>query len=337
MARCRAAVVPAHGQLDRRRPRRQSVRHRRHAARTRCAAERARVLGFYLDELHALGAELSLDGAPGHRLRRAAGAGRALARPLAAPRRTSPTGARCPASTRASRRPPHALGIGDATRRAGRRCAAPIRSADGVRRPTSTSLHRSLARQRLAALIAPRPAAHAAPRRRRLRLPSRRRSTCARTPTCTSASSPSCSRRRAPRHDYTALAEDGARRAAAGRARRRRACCARPSSTTRDETRGELAIFARPPRAHAALRRGRDAATTSSRKADGVSDLLEVALLLKEAGLLRPREGAHATSTSCRCSRPSTTCATAAASWTRCFALPDYARAARQPRRRCRR
>ena len=90
----RAAVLPAHGQLDRRRPRRQPVRHRRRAARRRCGCRATAPSRFYLEELHALGAELSLDGrivsVSDRRCRRWPSA-----RPTA-PRtaRTSPTGAR---------------------------------------------------------------------------------------------------------------------------------------------------------------------------------------------------------------------------------------------------
>jgi phosphoenolpyruvate carboxylase len=57
-----------------------------------------------------------------------------------------------------------------------------------------------------------------------------------------------------------------------------------------DETRGELEIS----RAAAAMRERYGAASLSNyviSKTDGVSDVLEVALLLREAGLLRPREG----------------------------------------------
>ncbi|WP_332673831.1 phosphoenolpyruvate carboxylase [Aromatoleum sp.] len=58
-----------------------------------------------------------------------------------------------------------------------------------------------------------------------------------------------------------------------------------------DETEGELAIFRA---ARAAHRRFGPAAIANCiiSKTDGVSDLLELALLLKEAGLLRPRERA---------------------------------------------
>jgi phosphoenolpyruvate carboxylase len=63
-----------------------------------------------------------------------------------------------------------------------------------------------------------------------------------------------------------------------------------PFFTYSDETMGELAIF-RAARA-AQLRYGKAAIeNVIISKADGVSDILEVAVLLKEAGLLRPREG----------------------------------------------
>jgi phosphoenolpyruvate carboxylase len=57
-----------------------------------------------------------------------------------------------------------------------------------------------------------------------------------------------------------------------------------------EETLGELAIFRAAREAHE--RYGKDAIeNVIISKADGVSDVLEVALLLKEAGLCRPREG----------------------------------------------
>ena len=58
-----------------------------------------------------------------------------------------------------------------------------------------------------------------------------------------------------------------------------------------DETEGELAIFRAARRIHD--RYGRSAIeNVVISKADGVSDVLEVAVLLKEVGLLRPHEGA---------------------------------------------
>jgi phosphoenolpyruvate carboxylase len=63
-----------------------------------------------------------------------------------------------------------------------------------------------------------------------------------------------------------------------------------PFFTYSEETMGELAIF---HAAREAQRRYGKAAIENViiSKADGVSDILEVALLLKESGLLRPREG----------------------------------------------
>ncbi|MBV8167451.1 MAG: phosphoenolpyruvate carboxylase, partial [Alphaproteobacteria bacterium] len=66
---------------------------------------------------------------------------------------------------------------------------------------------------------------------------------------------------------------------------------ASPFISYSEETTGELAIVA----AAAEARRKYGAAAVPNyviSKADGVSDVLEVALLLKEAGLLRPRDGA---------------------------------------------
>jgi phosphoenolpyruvate carboxylase len=63
-----------------------------------------------------------------------------------------------------------------------------------------------------------------------------------------------------------------------------------PFFTYSEETMGELAIFHAAREAH--RRYGREAIeNVIISKADGVSDILEVAVLLKEAGLLRPREG----------------------------------------------
>ena len=65
---------------------------------------------------------------------------------------------------------------------------------------------------------------------------------------------------------------------------------ASPYFTYSDETAGELAIFHAAREAH--HRYGKAAIqNVIISKNEGVSDILEVALLLKEAGLLRPREG----------------------------------------------
>jgi phosphoenolpyruvate carboxylase len=63
-----------------------------------------------------------------------------------------------------------------------------------------------------------------------------------------------------------------------------------PHVTYGEETEGELAVFRVAADAH--RRYGADAVPHCViSKADGASDVLEVAVLLKEAGLLRPREG----------------------------------------------
>jgi len=93
-----------------------------------------------------------------------------------------------------------------------------------------------------------------------------------------------------PQIDYSALDED-ARIALLleelGSARP----LASPFVAYSDETRGELAIFHAARRAH--LRYGPAALPNFIiSKTDGVSDMLELAVLLKEAGILRPIEGA---------------------------------------------
>ena len=98
----RRSVLPAHGQLDRRRPRRQSVRDRRGAARRRCALQSApRDAASISTSCTRSARELSLDSRLVGVSAALASAGR-HARPTA--RRTaatSPTGARSPASMRA--------------------------------------------------------------------------------------------------------------------------------------------------------------------------------------------------------------------------------------------
>ena len=126
-----AAVLPPDGQLDRRRPRRQSVRQRRRAAQT-LEMQSKRAFDFYLDELHLLGGELSLDARRVSISAQLAGAGRAFARHVRRAAPTSPTAAPSPASMRGwsrpradsarSRLPRHA--VGEATPYANRRRAA---------------------------------------------------------------------------------------------------------------------------------------------------------------------------------------------------------------------
>ena len=95
----RGAVLPAHGQLDRRRPRRQPLRHRRRAAQAVPPAERPGV--ELLPRGAARAGRRALAQQPGRqRVRAAAGLGRPLAGPIRTAR-TSPTAAPSPASTRA--------------------------------------------------------------------------------------------------------------------------------------------------------------------------------------------------------------------------------------------
>jgi phosphoenolpyruvate carboxylase len=91
-----------------------------------------------------------------------------------------------------------------------------------------------------------------------------------------------------PARDYLAWTKPAASRCCSG-ARQPR-LLASPWLDYSDETRGELAIFRAARAAH--LRYGKAAVPNCIiSKTDDVSDLLEVAVLAKEAGLLRPAEG----------------------------------------------
>ena len=288
LAGARAAVLPAHGQLDRRRPRRQSLRHRRRARARRSRMQSQRALSFYLEELHQLGGELSLDGRIVQRLRRAA-ARWPSARPTTRaerqdePYRRAIVGiyARLAATAWSLDRleAPHPP-VGD---------GAALRDGGGASRPISTSIHSSLVAERLGRAW--------------------RAAGCARcaAPSTSSASiSPSLDLRQnsdvherviaelfetaGPRHDYATL--DEAARVALLIARARQPAAARLAAPRlrRGDAPASSRCCARgrgaPP-----LRRGRRCRNYVISKADSVSDLLEVAVLLKEAGLLRPREG----------------------------------------------
>ena len=144
--------------------------------------------------------------------------------------------------------------------------------------------------------------------------------TCGRTPTCTSGWSPNCCPRPACVADYLGrLDEPSAIAAAAGRAGHARARCARPIATIRDETARELAIVdAAAARCSARFGAGRD---RQLRDLQGHQRLRPAggAILLKEAGLFTPGEPPAAACASCRCSRPSTTCAASAEVMARLF------------------
>ena len=90
-----------------------------------------------------------------------------------------------------------------------------------------------------------------------------------------------------------------------------------------DETVGEFAVFQEAARSHTTLRHGRDSQCIIS-MTEGVSDMLEVALLLKEVGLMRsfrPQRGQHRAAV--RNHRGSAACA---AIMDRALSLPEYRR-----------
>ena len=93
LAQRRTALIPAHGKLDRRRPRWQSRSSLPTSLQSTVAMHSRKAFDFYLDELHELGAELSLDRARVGISMQLRGSGRALSRtrraappsPIAAP------------------------------------------------------------------------------------------------------------------------------------------------------------------------------------------------------------------------------------------------------------
>ena len=169
----------------------------------------------------------------------------------------------------------------------------------------------------------------AAQGRARLRLPPRHR-----------RPAPELRRARGRRGRAAARGGRGRRLPRAGRRRARSACCS-PSSPRPRLLRSAFAhlLGARAGRARD-LRRGRARSTAALgpasirqyviSKAESVSDLLEVAVLLKEAGLVdagraRPPRACR----SCRSSRPSPTCAARRGRWTLVRAARARARSSR--------
>ena len=105
------------------------------------------------------------------------------------------------------------------------------------------------------------------------------------------------------------------------RARLAAAAASRPSSPM---ARRRQASSALPHRRSDPRRYGAGAIRNSIiSKTDSVSDMLELALLLKEVGLVA-RRGLDGARTSCRCSRRSSDLRTASASWTGCSSIPEY-------------
>ena len=251
------------------------------------AMQSQRALRFYLERAASAGRRAAARRPHGRGLRRAAGAGR-RARPTRRPSaRTSPTAARSPASMRGSPRP---RGRSTSSRRRIRRSGEAPAYADGGRaegRPRHASTTRSTRQQ--SRRPGARPAAGAAPRGRRVRLPSRRARHAPELRRARARRWPSCWRRPAPAPDYAALDEAARVGAAVGRARQ--------PAAARDAA--SCLLARRPPTSSPCCGPRRDAHRRYGAavvphyvisKADSVSDILEVAVLLKEVGLLRPRE-----------------------------------------------
>ena len=319
-----ATDVGAHGLVDRRRPRRQPVRHRRRAAHGGRPPGPA-AFDHHLAALRRLSHRAVDVGPAGHPDRRAAGPRRRVGRRLAVPRRRA-----LPPGAARHVRPPLRAGRRRA-RPAGRRALACRRRPCPARRThRSTSCVADLA---VVADVAARPRRRR-PRRPRSSIPSARRrprsaptcagSTCARTRRSTSRSSPSCSPSAGVTADYA-----GARRGRTGAP-----CCA-PSCASPRPLRSPFAdaTASRPspsstcspppptpsparPRGHPALRhlgrrvgqrraRGGRAAARGRARAPGVG-------------------GHRARSTSSRCSRRSTTSPRGRRSSTTLLAHPTY-------------
>ena len=244
------------------------------------AMQCARALGFYLDELHKLGSQLARL-APGVAFGGAHGARRALARHLPhrsdEPYRRAISGiyARLSATCRVllgKAAPRHPVGEAEPT-------PTPRRSP-----PISRSLHRSLESNGSGPLARGR-LRQAAPRGGGVRLspaPVDLRQN-ADVPEQVVAELLAVAR---PWVDYLALDEEGASRSCSRRSPRRvplLALCHVLELST-----GELAILRMAREAH--QRYGTDSVPNCIiSKTDGVSDMLELALLLKETGLLDPR------------------------------------------------
>ena len=271
--------VPARRLLDRRRSRRQSVRDRRGAQRGDAAAERARRLRIISTELHELGGELSHQLDLDARQRRAQPTCRAFDRQIdGAARRALPARDRRHLfAARQDRARTRSCGVAAA---ADHRRAAPTERAEEFGADLATISHSLetngraiLARGRLRAL--------------------RRASTClafiwrprpAAELGCPRAHGRRIVRRAVPGTDYLKLDEDGAHRAAAPELRRR-ARCSRHSSPMARRRPGN-SRFSAPARRSARPMAPARSAPRSFRSAEGVSDMLELALMLKEVGLV---------------------------------------------------
>ena len=248
----------------------------RRRSRYAIRAQAAVAFGHYLDEVHRLGAELSLS----TRLvqadrRRCCALARARAR-----REPAPAGRAVPAGAdrhlRAARRDGRARSRGTSPPRAPHADAARRTTRRRRSSPTSRSIARVARHARRGARSPSDRLDAAAPRGARRSASISPRSTCARTPTCTRRSSPSSSRAPASRATTRRSTRRRACALLARRARARRACCASPHVDYAERTRSELAILDAAADVH---RRFGAAALPHYviSKCQSVSDLLEVA------------------------------------------------------------
>ena len=240
----RAAVLPAHGQLDRRRPRRQSVRDRGRAASGPAAAEpaRARVLSR---QVNLLGGELSLDGNYVAVSEQVQALAEFIARPFAAPagRTLSPRLVGYLREPRGDRRP-------DGPRRNRASCGGRCAALRERRRNWQAISRSSIARCcRTARAHSPVDgfAKYGAPSACSASiLPA---STCGRTPTCMSAWSHELLEKAIPGTGYASLPEDE-RVALLLEELRTPRLLASPYLGYSDETASELAIVREAANAH---------------------------------------------------------------------------------------
>ena len=243
-----------------------------------------RALGFYLEQVNLLGGELSLDGTLRRRVGASAGLGGFIARSFTAPagRALSPRIVGYLCTARGDRRT-------DGPRRNRPACgrgSAPYESVEELSGDLSI-IHRSLLSNGSGAL--------ARGRLRKFGGPSTCSdfispvSTCGRTPTCMSELSTNSSRKPFRARATREPPEESVWRCCWKNCGRR-ACWLRLILAYSDETASELAIAREAANAHR-LYGAISVPNYVISKASDPSDILEVALLLKEAGLLRPSEG----------------------------------------------
>ena len=327
------AVLPAHGKLDRRRPRRQPLRHGRGPARRRWRCRATRALELLSRGAARAGRRAVAQPAQSCRLRCAAGAGRPLARPLAEP----PGRALPPRHHRhlcTARRDRARCSTCRGARHRGRARRRLMRRGR-VRRPISTSIHDSPDAERLGASWRA-GGCGSCGARSTCSASIWPRSTCARTPTCMSATMA----------ELVEAAGAGHGLQGAGRGRARWRCCWRELADARGRWPRRSSTIPRKrsrtgdlPRG-GAMRTGATAAASVPNhiisKADGVSDILEVARAAEGGRAAAAARRRRSMSTSCRCSRRSRTCALRPAIMDRLLGAAGLSAAAGQPRRQFR-